>query len=115
MITTMKWFNKLSKNLEEAFTEAHNIYDYPESVSADVNFNDGSFIEVELYKNNNLDVFIYHADEKVERECPNITKYLEDNLPDWEVLKEDYESYPQDEWQAHGFKDEADYWHYRLG
>lgn len=110
-----KWQDRLNDALEDAFIEAHNIHDCPESVVASVKFADGSYIEVELYKNNNIEVYYYHADKSNQMDCPNITKYLEDNLADWDVLKEMYDNYPTDEWQANGFRDEADYWRYRMG
>lgn len=110
------WFKQLQNRMRDDFFEAHNEEDHPTTAFADVHFDDGSFLEVELNKNNTIDVYYYHADEKVDRDCPNITQYIDDNLPDWDEYLEQYEdAEPEDEWQAHGFRDEADYWRYRLG
>jgi hypothetical protein len=112
------WFERLADNLRDAYFQKHNEEDYPRSVLADVHFDDGSFVEVELFKkNNSIDVYYYHADEKVERDCPNITRYIEDNLPDWSALMEEYEDadVEMDEWQSHGFADEVAYWRWKEG
>jgi hypothetical protein len=113
----MNWFDELKERMHDAFFKVHNEEDCPTAAFADYHFDDGSFLEVELHKKNNVvDVYYYHAYEKVDRDCPNITQYIEDNLPDWDEYMEQYEdAYPEDEWQAHGFDNEADYWHYRLG
>ena len=110
------WIEKLNANMTAAFFDAFNEQDNPRSVLASVDFTDGSFIEAELHRDNTLDVYIYHADCNNERECPNITAYIEDSLIGWNELKEQYDdAQPEDEWTAHGFRNEADYWHYRLG
>lgn len=110
------WIEKLNASMTAAFFDAFNEQDNPRSVLASVEMGDGSFIETELHPDNTLDVYIYHADRKNERECPNITAYIEDSLIGWNELKEQYDdAQPEDEWTAHGFRNEADYWHYRLG
>lgn len=110
------WIEKLNASMTAAFFDAFNEQDNPRSVLASVEMGDGSFIETELHRDNTLDVYIYHADRKNDRECPNITQYIEDNLIGWDELKEQYDdAQPEDEWTAHGFRNEADYWHYRLG
>lgn len=110
------WIEKLNASMTAAFFDAFNEQDNPRSVLASVEMGDGSFIETELHLDNTLDVYIYHADRKNERECPNITAYIEDSLIGWNELKEQYDdAQPEDEWTAHGFRNEADYWHYRLG
>ena len=116
MITTTKLIEKLNRNMADAFFDAFNEKDNPRSVIASVEMGDGSTIETELHQDNNLDVYIYHADQNNERQCPNITQYIEENLIDWDELKDAYDdAEPLDEWQTNGFRDEADYWQYRLG
>jgi len=110
------WIEELNENMTTAFFDEFNELVSPRSVLASVEMGDGSYIEVELHRDNTVDVYIYHADPNNERECPNIERYIEDNLIDWDELKEQYdEAQPEDEWTAHGFRNEADYWHYRLG
>jgi hypothetical protein len=91
---------------------------YCQQALASVDFPDGSFIEVELFrKNNSIDVYFYHADEDNDRECPNIEDYIQDNLPDWSALMEEYEDaeVDMDEWQSHGFANEAAFWRWKEG
>lgn len=110
------WIEKLNASMTAAFFNAFSLYDNPQSVIASVVMGDGSYIDVELFRNNDVNVWAYHADRKNERECPNITAYIEDSLIGWNELKEQYDdAQPEDEWTAHGFRNEADYWHYRLG
>ena len=109
------WMAELNKNTEKEFFRTMEENDYPKSVVADVHFEDGSFIEIELFRNNNTEVYYYHK-ENEDRQCPNITQYIEDNLYSWEELMDAYDDAETlDEWQANGFRDEADYWQYRLG
>jgi len=109
------WMAELNKNTEKEFFRTMEESDNPKSVVADVHFEDGSFIEIELFRNNNTEVYYYHK-ENEDRQCPNITQYIEDNLYSWEELMDAYDdAEPLDEWQANGFRDEADYWRYRLG
>ena len=116
--TRKPWIDRLNDNIEDAFFEAFNEQDSPRSVLASVEMGDGSFIETELHSDNTIDVYIYHADEENNvRECPNIVTYIEDNLVSWEELKQKYDDADivMDVWQQHGFRNEADYWHYRFG
>lgn len=109
------WIEKLNKNMTAAFFDAFNGGDTAESVTAGVKFSDGSSLEVELYRNNNLEVYLYHADRENERPCPNITQRIEDNLIGWDELKEQYDNaLPEDEWTGNGFRSETDYWNCRL-
>jgi len=110
------WYERLLQDLDNSFAQAMG-EEYPKLVSGEVEFTDGSSIVITLYRNNDIDVCYYHADDDNDRLCPNIEKFLEDNIPDWETLEENLRDFNMrvDEWQAHGFRDEADYWHYRLG
>ncbi len=106
---------ELNEHTEKEFFRTMEEHDNPKSVVADVHFEDGSFIEIELFRNNNTEVYYYHK-ENEDRQCPNITQYIEDNLYSWEELMDAYDDAETlDEWQANGFRDEADYWQYRLG
>jgi dTDP-D-glucose 4,6-dehydratase len=110
------WFKALKEGLTDNYNESRTEEEHPKSVFTSVDFRDGSAIEVTLYRDNHIEVDYYHADEDVDRDCQNITQYMEDNLPSWDELEKEWkESLPEDEWTAHGFRNEADYWHYRLG
>lgn len=109
------WVEKLNRSMLDAFFDAFNDEENHDSVVATLKFTDGSSLEVELYRTNNLEVYIYHADRKNERKCPNITSCIEDNLYSWDDLKERYDAAMyEDEWAANGFRDETDYWNQRL-
>lgn len=111
------WIDTINERLVEAYFDQRNEGEWPKSVSAYYEFKDDSQIEVELYSNNTVKIFFYHSDDSNERACPNIVDYIEANTHNWEDLSGAYEdaAVECDEWQAHGFRDEADYWHYRLG
>ena len=116
--TKKTWFDRLTENLHDRFFECMNEDRYCQQVLTSVNFDDGSFIEVELFrKNNSIDVYFYHADDDNDRECPNIEDYIQDNLPDWSALAEEYENAEPttDEWNEHGFRDEVDFICYKYG
>lgn len=110
------WMQKLSDNMFDDFAKRHNEEHCVRSVITDYHFNDGSFIEVELTSNDEVNVWFYHKDANVDRNCENIEQFIVDNLPHWDDYKQEYEeSFIEDEWQAHGFKDEADYVRYKFG
>ena len=112
------WFDRLNDDLRDRFFEGMNEDRYLQQVLASVDFPDGSFVEVELFKvNNSIDVYFYHADENNDRNCPNIEDYIQDNLPDWSALMEEYEDadVEMDEWQSHGFANEAAFWRWKEG
>lgn len=109
------WFARLLDNLDNAFNDVMANDDYPKQVVADTDLDDGSTIEIELFRDNTLDVYFYRNKQTKEDNLPNIVQYLEDNLPDWDTLEEEYRDAVMDVWQQHGFRDEADYWHYRMG
>ena len=88
--TKKSWFDELTEAMKTSFAHAHEEMECPRSAVASVKFNDGSFIDVELFPNNSVDVYTYHADGR-DRECPNIVAYIEDNLPDWDVLAEEWD------------------------
>lgn len=76
-------------------------------------------IEVYYHKVNgdwNLDVYVYHDDDDNEHETPNLEAYLADKIDiDRDAVEEYWRDYNMDEWQSHGFRDEADFWHWKEG
>lgn len=83
--------------------------------STAVNTNDG-WIELDMDRWGNKHAIIAH-DNGSDHECPLLCKAIEDALPDWHETVEDWEreSINEDEWDEHGFADEADYLRYRYG
>lgn len=114
-----QWMQELDKRIMNAFEDAFNESDPeypPKSVHTDVIFDDDSCIEICINRNNDVEVNFYHSNSS-ERLCPNIEQYIQDNLPSWDDYYEAYceNNQPWDEWTEHGFRNEADYWKYRLG
>lgn len=114
-----QWMQRLDERVYEKFeNDYYDGWDYQtKSILVDFYFDDGSFIEVEMNSKNEVDVFIYHKNEDNERDCPNLEAYIIDNLPSWDEYVALYEktNVYEDEWTSHGFRNEADYWKYRLG
>lgn len=64
------------------------------------------------------EVCIMHYNGDDRRENPNLSEYLEKQLAgcvDWDVAEECWREADMDEWQLHGFRDEADYNRWRFG
>lgn len=85
--------------------------------SVSLNTNDG-IIEVFYYRTNDkwkIEVCVYQDNDKGV-ELSNLEKYLEDNIEvDWDAVEEQWQENDMDEWQEHGFRDEADFWHWKEG
>ena len=114
------WMRVLDDRLYEAFQIAYNESDKefpPKSVLCDMYFDDFCCIEVEITRSGDVNINAYHKDERNERECPNIEQYIVDNLPSWEEYYDAYCDSAEvfDEWTSHGFRNEDDYWRYRMG
>lgn len=88
-----------------------------EHFKASVDTNDGT-IEVFYFRKNGkwqIEVCIYQDNDKGV-ELTNFQKYLENNIEvDWDAVEEQWQENEMDEWQAHGFRDEADFWHWKEG
>lgn len=108
---------QLTERMSEAFSDRFNGEYTTGGILADVHLDDESFLEVEIFANNTVDVYIYHRDEANKRACPNVEKYIQDNMPSWRDYVDEYNDscQPYDEWQEHGFRDEADYWRWKEG
>ena len=111
------WIDKINEVLLDNYFDKRDGGEWPESVMGWYHFSDDSELEVELFSNNTVKVYIYHCDENNERKCPNIVDYIETNTPDWKDLSSAYDeaAVEYDEWQEHGFRDEADYWRWKEG
>jgi hypothetical protein len=82
---------------------------------ATVDTNDG-YIDIELNNLNDASVVIVHDNES-EHDCPLLCKAIESALPDWDTIEEQWEedNPEEDEYEAHGFRDEADYLNWKYG
>jgi hypothetical protein len=61
-------------------------------------------------------VVIVHDNDN-EHDCPLLCKAIEEALPDWDAIEEEWqeENPEEDEYEAHGFRDEADYLNWKYG
>lgn len=82
---------------------------------ATVDTNDG-YIDLSINHHNDTSVVITHDNES-EHDCPLLCKAIESALPDWEAIAEQWEedNPEEDEYEAHGFRDEADYLNWKYG
>jgi hypothetical protein len=89
--------------------------DYATYACATVDTNDG-YIELEIDHHNDISVVIVH-DNGNEHDCPLLCKAIEEALPDWDVIEEEWqeENPEEDEYEANGFRDEADYLNWKYG
>lgn len=90
MAKSKTWADRLNDAMEDAFFDAFNNGKDPKAVLTSIDLNDGSTIEVELMKDNSVNVIIYHAGEDNELECPNIVAFIEDNLNNWQDFMDAY-------------------------
>lgn len=89
--------------------------DYATYAYATVDTNDG-FIELKIDHHSDTSVVIVH-DNGNEHDCPLLCKVIEEALPDWDAIEEEWqeENPEEDEYEAHGFRDEADYLNWKYG
>lgn len=81
---------------------------------ATVDTNDG-YIELSISRYDTSVVIVHDNDN--EHDCPLLCKAIEEALPDWDVIEEEWqkENPEEDEYEAHGFRDEADYLNWKYG
>ena len=89
--------------------------DWAYNACATVDTNDG-FIELVIDHHSDTSVVIVH-DNGNEHDCPLLCKAIEEALPDWDAIEEEWqeENPEEDEYEAHGFRDEADYLNWKCG
>ena len=115
----------LQEKANEDWTPEWSNYD---TVGATINTNDG-YIDLFYYYDKKThfwecEVVVYH-DYESEEDNPkhglnseNLEKFLAQELSDcvdWDVCEEEYRYATMDEWEEHGFRDEADFWHWKEG
>ena len=111
-----EWMAILNQRILDDYFEERNESDNPNYLFGSVEMTDGSFIEVEVRNGCDVSIMFYHKDSLCDRPLPNLEQYIMDSLYTEDEMREEWDdSWPKDEWQAHGFRNEADYWHYRLG
>ena len=83
--------------------------------------NEAYTIDLSYYKQNGkwlCEVCIMHYNGDDKRENPNLSDFLEKQLAgcvDWAAAEDCWREASMDEWEAHGFRDEADYNRWRFG
>lgn len=106
-----KLIQEIADKMEEAIQEAK--YEEERECCIEHYLNDGSWIEIASENNDYYDIHFYPADdEKDEKTLPNLAEAIYDAMPDWDDIEVEYE---YDEWNEHGFRDAADYYHWRYG
>ena len=110
---------KLIDDCIDALQEQANEAMEKTALSAGVTTNDG---QVDLYYTKSkgkweAEVVIYH-DRDDDADSPNLCEFLSNALTDcvdWCAAEEEWEESSLDEWQEHGFRDAADFWHWKEG
>lgn len=117
MNTNHKIFKEIKIELHDAIKDAileDNDSTYIEYYLDD----DDSIIEVETFCDGKLIINFYPKDMDVnEKDYPNIREGIEAICPCWDEVTDEVkeENQPYDEWNEHGFRDEADYNNWRYG
>lgn len=106
---------------EEANNEWYPDFDHNDTIGATVNTDDG-YVDLHYYYDKKAHTWMCEAlvehDKDNGMACTNLEQYLSEELEDcvdWNVAEEEYRDYAMDEWQAHGFRDAADFWHWKEG
>lgn len=113
---------------EAANRDWHPAWGSHDTLSDNVNTNDG-YIDLYYYYDKKThfwecEVVVCHDYESEEnnpkygKEDTNLQKFLEKELSeciDWSVCEEEFRYANLDEWESHGFRDEADFWHWKEG
>lgn len=103
----MKFLDEIREKVNDAVADAKcEGYD---SACVTYDCNDG-YIDVFTNSKDYVEVTVC-PDSDLDRRHTNIEQAITDALPLWD----DVEVEEYDEWNEHGFRDAADYWHYRLG
>lgn len=110
--------------LTESAYEEYTPDDILSHFGATVNTNDG-YIDLWMTRQRGghytCEVTISHDDlwkNTAERYSRNFEDYLSkelDDCVDWDALQERFEYDNETEWEAHGFRDEADFWKWKEG
>lgn len=120
---------KIIEQCKDALQETARTDDYHcerDFICTNVDTNDGWF-DIGYFKRKGTwvaEVTVYHDYENEDnpkgygRECPNLEKYLSEQLKDcidWDNVEEYWREQDMDEWQWNGFRDEADFWRWKEG
>lgn len=121
-----KCIDALQEKANETWTPSWDRHD--DTVSANVDTNDG-YIDLFYYYDKKThfwecEVTVYHNYEDDEDNpkhglnSENLQNFLAEELSDcvdWDVCEEEYRYATMDEWEEHGFRDEADFWKWKMG
>lgn len=108
-----KFIQNIKKEMEDAIYEA---ISNCETYASVVYCTDYGEIEAYTDIHDEKDVMVANNDEdKFERIYINITDAILEVIPDWGVIRCKFDKNNEDEWQAHGFRDAADYYKWKYG
>ncbi len=88
-----------------------------EAIEATIQYDyDGGTIEITTDWHGNTEVMVVPDDEnKYEQDYSNVIDAILAVIPEWEDVRQQCLREQEDEWQSHGFRDAADYYHWRYG
>ena len=107
-----KLIEECSARLQEAVEEEIDAEDYNATVETNdgyvyltlINYGGSYDIEIEIDHNENM------------RRSPNLEEFLTEKVDiNWEGAKDVWREATMDEWESHGFRDEADFWYWKEG
>ena len=113
---------KLIEDINDRLYDSIEEYD-PSTIYTCYDFPCGGYAEISLFPspqrdNIYVEANIYNDDGRC-RDCPNLEQFLADHLDQYEdhmeAWRSDPDNRPYDEWNEHGFRDAADYYHWRYG
>ena len=108
-----KFLRDITRLMEDAIREA--LSDEEKEATIEYPYN-GGYIEITTDWRGNTEVMVVSdEEEKEERDYSNVIDAILVVVPEWNDVVEQVKRENEDEWQAHGFRDAADYWHWKEG
>lgn len=109
---TYKFLTELQEQIYDAIENAKMEGDNKCYVTYE--FDDESAIELELQDVDSMTVECFPAGSKEKKHYPNVEKAVYALDTNWDNVEVELET-EYDEWNEHGFRDAADYYHWRYG
>lgn len=107
-----KFLDEIQGEIYDAIEEAKR--DCCDHCHVSYEFDDGSAIELYLEDSDYMNAEFFPAGSLENKSYPNVESAIYALDADWDNVE--VESEPEyDEWQEHGFRDAADYYHWRYG
>jgi hypothetical protein len=107
-----KFLDEIQKKIYDAIEEAKR--DCCDHTYVSYEFDDGSAIELSLEDSDYMNAECFPAGSLEKKSYPNVESAIYALDANWDNVE--VESEPEyDEWNEHGFRDAADYYHWRYG